>query len=290
MTDDENNAAGTDAPGPDRDTGQLSWLTQLYLAVMLLTRIPLPAVARTVPQGISAASVWAFPVVGAVVGLVGGLIFFVATRAGLGIASASLLAIGSQVILTGGLHEDGLADAADGFGGGRDRDRKLAIMRDSRIGTYGVLALLLVAGLRYSALSELASSLISISDEYDETINHTASVVITLIVAGALSRTAMAVLWFALPPARTDGLAASAGQVPARALLTGITLALILAALLLDTPLLVAAFAAVSLVTLAMLLLARWQIGGHTGDVLGATQQVTEVAALLAISALTIAT
>src|SRR3546814_4601153 len=104
-------------------------------------------------------------------------LFFAANQAGLGIGSSSLLAIGSQVLLTGGLHEDGLADTADGFGGGRDRDAKLAIMRDSRIGTYGVLALVLLIGLRYAALSELANSLISISDEYDETVNHTASVV-----------------------------------------------------------------------------------------------------------------
>lgn len=279
--DHEPNAAG--------EPRRLSWPKQVYLACGLLTRIPLPSLSH-VPAGAVAASAWAFPLIGALVGLLSGLVFFAANQAGLGIGSSSLLAIGSQILLTGGLHEDGLADTADGFGGGRDREAKLAIMRDSRIGTYGVLALLLVIGLRYSALSELANSLISISDEYDETVNHTAAVVITLIVAGALSRAAMTVVWFALPPARSDGLSASAGIVPVPAMLISVALAVLPAALLLDGPLLIAALVSVCVLSLGILLLARRQIGGQTGDVLGATQQIAEVAALLAISAVTIAT
>lgn len=266
-----------------------SWPKQAYLALTVLTRIPLPPL-QGLPDRAVAGCAWAFPLVGALVGLAGGLVFFAANQAGLGIGSSSLLAIGSQVLLTGGLHEDGLADTADGFGGGRDRDAKLAIMRDSRIGTYGVLALVLLIGLRYAALSELASSLISISDEYDETVNHTASVVITLVISGALSRAAMTVLWFALPPARTDGLSATAGIVSVPVVLVCVLLALLPAVLLLDSPLLIAALVSVCAVSLVMLLLARRQIGGQTGDVLGATQQIAEVAALLAISAVTIAT
>ena len=276
-------------PGAAGEPRRLSWPKQIWLAFSLLTRIPL-APLREVPAGSVAASAWAFPLVGAMIGLLSGLVFFAANMAGLGIGSSSLLAIGSQILLTGGLHEDGLADTADGFGGGRDREAKLAIMRDSRIGTYGVLALLLVVGLRYSALSELANSLISISDEYDETVNHTASVVITLVVSGALSRAAMTVIWFALPPARRDGLSASAGTVPVPAMLVCVLLALLPAAMLLDGPLLIAAVVSVCVLTLVMMLLARRQIGGQTGDVLGATQQIAEAAALLAISAVTIAT
>jgi adenosylcobinamide-GDP ribazoletransferase len=282
--------SGPDDPGNPPPAGRhLSWPKQVYLAFTLLTRIPLPPLAD-LPAGAVARCAWAFPLVGALVGLLGGLVFFAANRGGLGISSSSLLALGSQVLLTGALHEDGLADTADGFGGGRDRDSRLAIMRDSRIGTYGVLALLLVAGLRFTALSELANSLISISDEYDETVNHTASVVITLIVSGALSRTAMTVVWFVLPPARSDGLSATAGTVPPFALALCLLFGLLPAGLLLDGPLLVAALVSVCIVSLLLLLLARRQIGGQTGDVLGATQQVAEAAALLAISAVTIAT
>lgn len=289
MTNDRDSAPQQADIPPPPVGDRLSWARQAWLACTVLTRIPLPPL-RDLPAGAVAGCAWAFPLVGAVVGLLGGLVFFAANRAGLGIGSSSLLAIGSQILLTGGLHEDGLADTADGFGGGRDRNSKLVIMRDSRIGTYGVLALLVVIGLRYSALNELANSLISISDEYDETVNHTASVAITLIVSGALSRAAMTVVWFALPPARSDGLSASAGIVPVPAMLACILLAALPAVLLLDGSLLVAALVSVSVATLAMLLLARRQIGGQTGDVLGATQQIAEAAALLAISAVTITT
>ena len=112
--------------------------TALRIAATFLTRVPLGG-SHTAPTPLSA-TVWVFPVVGAAVGLVGGLIFTACDWVGAPVWISAIAAISAMYALTGGLHEDGLADVADGFGGGNSRDRKLAIMRDSRIGTYGVSA------------------------------------------------------------------------------------------------------------------------------------------------------
>ncbi|MEK9968269.1 MAG: adenosylcobinamide-GDP ribazoletransferase, partial [Ferrovibrio sp.] len=126
----------TDSPDPN--TTRSSWLGSPRLALMLLTRLPLSGGKVTdTAGGAVARAAWAFPLVGLLVGAAGGGMFMLASYLGLGMGSSALLAMGSQVLLTGALHEDGLADTADGFGGGRSRERKLEIMRDSRIGTYG---------------------------------------------------------------------------------------------------------------------------------------------------------
>jgi adenosylcobinamide-GDP ribazoletransferase len=266
------------------------WFGAPRLAFMLLTRLPLPAGhTADVTNGAVARAAWVFPVVGAVIGVAGGGIFMLASILGLGVSSAALLAIGTQILLTGAMHEDGLADTADGFGGGRSRDRKLEIMRDSRIGTYGVVALVLVLSLRFSALQELASNLLSISDELDETAGQNSAIIIALIAAGALSRAAMAVVWYLLPPARSDGLAAGSGAVPFGSAATAVLLAAATTYIALPGFAFIVSCGAVAVLTLAMTLLAQRQIGGHTGDVLGATQQITELVALLAIGAATIA-
>lgn len=262
-------------------------LSDLRLAISFLTRLPLPA-GTLLPGSSLAASSWAFPAIGALIGGIGGGMFFCANHLGLGIASATLLALLSQIATTGALHEDGLADTADGFGGGQDRGRKLEIMRDSRIGTYGVIALLLGLGLRFAAVSELAGSLISVSDEYEQVVSHTGAVFIVLITAGALSRGALVCLWYLLPPARSDGLSAGAGTVPFASLLIASGSSILIAFILLAGPAFIVAIGAAVAATLCMALLARRQIGGQTGDVLGATQQVVEISVLLAIGAATV--
>lgn len=282
----------TDTQSPQQPRRSRRWLGDLRLALMLLTRLPLPAGRTTAaPQdGDVARASWIFPMVGLLVGLAGGGVFMAASGLGLGISSAALLAMATQVLLTGALHEDGLADMADGFGGGRDRARKLEIMRDSRIGTYGVVALVLVLGLRFSALQELASNLLSISDEIDENVgSQNSAIIIALIAAGALSRAAMVAVWYLLPPARSDGLAAGSGTVPFGAALTAALLAMAIAYLMLPGFAFLVACATVAALTLTVAGLAYWQIRGHTGDVLGATQQVTEIGALLAIAVATLA-
>ena len=116
------------------------------IATALLTRLPVGAETPGEPGAIAAAG-WAFPLVGAGIGGLAALAFLLALLLGCGIPVAALLALLAGLALTGAFHEDGLADTADGFGGGKDREAKLAIMHDSRQGTFGILALILSLGL-----------------------------------------------------------------------------------------------------------------------------------------------
>ncbi|MGH1574068.1 adenosylcobinamide-GDP ribazoletransferase [Methylobacterium sp. P31] len=216
------------------------------------------------------------PLAGLILALPAALVLAVAWRIGLGPFLAATLAIAVLVVATGALHEDGLADVADGFGGGTTRERRLEIMRDSRIGAYGATALVLALALRIGALATLL----------DRTGYAAAT---ALLLAAALSRVAALAPMVLLPPARPDGLAASVGR-PGRSSLTtalGIGVALALAAGLLGLPLggVALMILCAGLATLALTRLARRTIGGQTGDVIGACQQVSEIAALLALVA-----
>lgn len=233
-------------------------------AVAFLTRLPIPShVARGAP------SAWAWPLAGALVGLLGAAPAAAALWLGMGPGVAAALALLAQAAATGGLHEDGLADCADGFWGGRTRERRLEIMRDSRVGSFGALALALGVLLRWSALSALLA---------------TAGPWGALAAAGALSRWPMAWVLAALPSARPEGLARLIGP-PARTTLA-IGGALALATSLLAGPDGLGAALAVLLASGAWMGVARAKIGGQTGDVCGAAQQVSEAAALLALLAL----
>ena len=132
----------------------------------------------------------AFPAAGLVIAAPAALLVFVALSFGADPLLAALLALSLQTLITGALHEDGLADSADGLGGGRDRDHALDIMKDSRIGTYGVIALVLSFGLRASAVAALARQEAPLT------------VVLAWIGAAGLSRAAMVWHWHRLPSAR----------------------------------------------------------------------------------------
>jgi adenosylcobinamide-GDP ribazoletransferase len=209
-------------------------------------------------------------VVGLGIGLLGGILYALAIALDLPPLLAAIIAIAGTVAATGALHEDGLADTVDGFGGGGDRDRKLQIMRDSRIGTYGVIALVLAVGARVVALA-------SFDDDTDA--------VAALILCQAASRGLMVTAMRHEPLACGDGLAAAAGRPSQAAMLWALGLggftALVLAGL--DG---VVALVAGAAVTWAIARFARRQIGGVTGDVLGAVQQGSEIAMLLALVAL----
>ncbi|MBV9688070.1 MAG: adenosylcobinamide-GDP ribazoletransferase [Alphaproteobacteria bacterium] len=215
-------------------------------------------------------SVWAFPLVGAGIGAVAALTFFLAQLIALGTWLAAALSVTASLVLTGALHEDGLADTADGFFGGRDRDEKLAILRDSRHGTYGVLAILLSVLLRAAALAGIGDPI------------HAG---LALIAAHAASRAALPAVMSGLRPARPDGLGATAGTPRLSAAMTAALIgsAIALAALGPGRGLIALCFA--GLLVLAMALVARRQIGGYTGDVLGSFQQLGEIAILLAAAA-----
>src|SRR3974377_989482 len=116
-------------------------VTDIRIAVALSTILPVGPQAPVSDGEIARAS-WALPVAGLLVGLAGAGIYSLARSTGLTAGPAAMLAVAPTILTTGALHEDGLADTADGLGGGRTPDRKLDIMRDSRIGTYAACALL----------------------------------------------------------------------------------------------------------------------------------------------------
>src|ERR1700688_1642814 len=126
---------------------------ELSAAILFLTRLPLPRHAHD--PGAVSRSAWAFPLAGFVVGLIGALVYAPAHHLILFPWPAAALTIAATLLATGALHEDGLADTADGFGGGDTRDRKLDIMHDSRIGTYGVCALVVSILLRADAIASI---------------------------------------------------------------------------------------------------------------------------------------
>ena len=217
------------------------------------------------------------PLAGALIGGVGAVCLIVAASL-LGLPSwiAAVLALATVVLCSGGLHEDGLADIADGFGGGASRERKLDIMRDSRIGTFGALALVLSVLVRAGALT-------SLMERYGP-----AGAAVILVAVGAASRGFGLLPLALLPPARTDGLARAVGPLPRSAFLSALGLATMLGtagAALAGAGVLHAllACAACGAASLWMTRLARDQIGGQTGDVSGAAQQLSEIAFLLAL-------
>ncbi len=243
-------------------------LDDAAVAWLFLTRVPLPWASSRVDERMARASPW-FPVVGAVVGLAGAAAYALGTLLW-GDLTGALLAVAATALLTGAFHEDGLADTFDGLGGGTTREQALSIMRDSRIGTFGALALGLVTALRVTALAALGA--------------HAAP---ALVGAHALARYSSLPLIRRLPDARSDGGAAApfaAGAAPrgfwAAAGFTAVVTAVLWGG---GAVLVWAAAAAVTL------LLGAWlqrRLGGITGDGLGATNQLVETAAYLALAAL----
>jgi adenosylcobinamide-GDP ribazoletransferase len=244
------------------------WWDDLVAACRFLTRLPIAGLSSA-HTGLLARSMRAFPLAGIVVGVVGWAAFAIAAGIGLPATIAALLAIAATVLVTGALHEDGLADTADGFGGGEGRAGKLAIMRDSRSGAYGVLALVFSVALRAAALTVLTTPRVGAA----------------LVAAHAVSRAGLPIIMRWLDPARDDGLGASAGQPDDLAVGWCLGIALVVALLCLGFgPGLIAVIvAAAAMAGLASL--AQRQIGGYTGDVLGAAQQIGEIAMLLTAAA-----
>ena len=243
-----------------------NWGRDTLHSARFLTRVPLPGKDR---RKLSAAA-RAFPITGALVGAAAGAALLAAYWAGLHPMASALAALAVSALLTGALHEDGLADTADGFGGGGTRANKLKIMRDSRIGAFGVLALVFGVGIRASILAGLLGPLAAAA---------------ALVAAGALSRGLLPAVMYLLPAARADGLAKKAGKPDREGAVVAALLGAMLALLFLGQAAGLWAIAAGAAAVAAMAWLARRQIGGHTGDVLGAAQQVAEIAVLAAAAA-----
>lgn len=248
----------------DSDIALAARLWDVPAALVLLTRLPMPALPdHAFAHG--AGSVWAYPVVGLVLGGLLALFTAILDALGLSVSIVAGLTLGALVMLTGAIHEDGLADTADGFWGGHDQDRRLEIMKDSRIGAYGVLALIIVMGLRWLGLTEMSWT--------------------GLMAALMLSRAMMPPLMLCLPHARNTGLSHSVGAPGMGAVVIAVLIGIVGATLLAGGAGVLAAIVA-SAVTLVVGLVAQAKIGGQTGDILGATQVLTEIAVLLTLATL----
>jgi adenosylcobinamide-GDP ribazoletransferase len=236
-------------------------LGDLLTVIGFFTRIPLMGPAdRSLGSAI-----WAAPIAGLVVGIVSAATFWIAECLHLSPEIAAACAIGMGLLVTGALHEDGLADVADGFGGGATRERKLDIMRDSRIGTFGVVALIVVILAKWSALVTVGGWA-------------------AIIAAQVFSRALVPAFMLMVLPARQSGLSARAGQVSG----TSALIALVLGGIALLCIGLAPAIIAAVLCTFGFVLLkylCQRQIGGQTGDVLGTLQQISELLVLLTASA-----
>jgi adenosylcobinamide-GDP ribazoletransferase len=248
----------------DMPEGLARWWLETRVALAFLTRIPVPLDdAADVPLAQAARG---FPLAGLAVGIAGAVIFAIAEVFALPSLVAALLAVGAMVLLTGGLHEDGLADTADGLGGGNDRGHALTIMRDSRIGSYGVIALVIAIGLRAAAISALG---------------YADAVGLAVIAAACASRALLPAVMFLLPPARPDGLAQAAGAPSQR---TAIEAAVLGGVVLLFCLGFLAGLLLMVLLALFTALFMRYlhlRLGGQTGDTLGAIQQGAEIVILI---------
>lgn len=233
-------------------------------ALALLTRLPAPP-----HESRGARAAWAWPLAGAIVGALAAAAAATALALELGPGIAAALALGTQAIVTGALHEDGLADSADGLWGGGTAEKRLAIMKDSRIGTYGALALMFGVLLRWQALSLILTE----TGPWG-----------TLIAVGALSRWPMAAILYALPPAREGGLSRLVGRTPGATLAAASGMALVVGIVATGWTAFTLAVAVIA-VTAFWAALAGRRLGGQTGDICGASQQTAEVAILLTLVA-----
>lgn len=214
-----------------------------------------------------------FPLVGALIGAAGGIVLIFGLAIGMPASIDAALVVFAMVFLTGAMHEDGLADTADGFGG-HTTQRKLEIMSDSQIGSFGAVALILSLILRVLALSAIMPA-------------GGFRTAAALIAAEAASRGAVVRLWHELPAARPGGMAEGSGSPDERAMLFALVSSVIIVLVAIVPSFgLWAALVGAAVLTATAFGLARLsaaQIGGQTGDTLGACQQCTSIAFLVAI-------
>jgi adenosylcobinamide-GDP ribazoletransferase len=242
--------------------------SDLKAAVLFCTRLPIPHAATITGVDIARAS-WAFPIAGGIVGLIAAGVYWLAGLAGLPSLPSAGLTVAATLVVTGCLHEDGLADVADAFGG-HTRERKLEIMRDSRVGTYGACALSMSLLLRAGALASIAAPAVAAP---------------VLVAAHMAARGGMPLFMWLVPPARVDGLAVGVGRPPP----VSIVAAMLLGVIALFLGLGPAAGLCAAALLAAVLALLAWlcirQFGGQTGDVLGAVEQLGEILMLLVAAA-----
>jgi adenosylcobinamide-GDP ribazoletransferase len=182
-----------------------------------------------------------------------------------------MLALAATILVTGVIHEDGLADTADGLGGGRTRESRLAIMRDSRIGSYGACALVISILLRWSALASIGES---------------ERVGIALLVSHAAGRSALPAFMWLVPPARLDGLSARAGEPSGQSAVIALGLGALCLLFGFGVRDAIAGLIVLALAGLTIAWLANRLLGGQTGDILGTLEQAGEIAIMLLAAAI----
>lgn len=247
----------------------------MLTALTFLTRIPGPRSLQHDPARLARSTAW-FPVVGVIVGCAGAAVLALALLAWPPTVAA-VLSTAVTVWLTGAFHEDALADACDGFGGGWEAAQVLAIMKDSRIGAYGVVGLALALLLKVAALSTLAGTAAPMAAR-------------ALIVAHVLGRWSSLPLIWGLPYVRDDGGKSRpfAASVTTSRLIVGSACALVVAAgalAPLGARVVVAVLVAAAAVTAIGARYFRRRLGGMTGDCLGAANQLVEVVTYLMLAA-----
>lgn len=255
------------------------WGGMTLKALRFFSRLPTPVFAfERDPHGRPDFTILprVLPVAGALIALPAAIVFLVATALGLSPIVAAALSLAASLIVTGAMHEDGLADMADGFGGGKDKDERLAIMSDSRSGAFGIAALGTMLILRVVTLGDIGD------------LHGAWAAATALIAAGALSRLAAVVPMHLLAPAKDTGRAADVGQPTRESMIFGAAAAFLIAAFVLALggfgvrPIAEAVILSL-LSALPLVWLAKRMIGGQTGDVAGAAQQVAEAMVLVAL-------
>ena len=240
----------------------------LSAAVLFCTRLPVPGAATITGTDLARAG-WALPIAGAIVGLIAAVVYWLARLADVPPFPAAGLTVVATLLVTGCLHEDGLVDVADSFGAST-RERKLEIMRDSKIGTYGVCALFMSLLLRSAALATIADPALAAP---------------VLVAVHMAARAGMPLFMRLVPPARDDGVSAGVGTPPRASAIAAVLIGIVALGIGLG---LAAGVCALALMAAAFVFLA-WlcmrHIGGQTGDVLGALEQIGEIIVLLVAAA-----
>ncbi|MAV46592.1 MAG: adenosylcobinamide-GDP ribazoletransferase [Alphaproteobacteria bacterium TMED89] len=236
----------------------------LSTSFAFLTRIPLPSFLFSDHIPVARAA-WAFPVVGFVIGLAQAVVLGLLSGLGWHPAVVAVVVLGGSILLTGALHEDGLGDVADSLGGAT-RERKLEIMKDSRLGTFGVLALVLMVGLKLTVL-------MSLSGDAGWRV-----ILAVMVGSGVVSRVLMTLVWSLLPAASTAGLGAERPSSVTALIAVAIGFAILALLVPLSAGLVLVGTVSAGAMAVAFAVFARWQYGGVTGDVCGAAQMLAELA------------
>ena len=240
----------------------------LSAAVLFCTRLPVPGAATITGTDLARAG-WALPIAGAIVGLIAAVVYWLARLADVPPFPAAGLTVVATLVVTGCLHEDGLADVADSFGAST-RERKLEIMRDSKIGTYGVCALFMSLLLRSAALASIADPALAAP---------------VLVAAHMAGRAGMPLFMRLVPPARDDGLSVGVGTPPRASAIAAVLIGMVALGVGLGPAAGVGAIALMAAAFASLAWLSVSQIGGQTGDVLGALEQIGEIVVLLVAAA-----